>query len=130
MRTTVLLSMYPIKQWRTYPFENGKKSIFLQFLWFVKKVPDGEILGWCQDNGNRPNQESKFDLLATRQQLGKIDEGQQKIKIVRTNRQSNLCCSCQSIFSLSRHLPSEIQLRHWVKTLHAVRRFLAVFKGI
>jgi len=26
-----------------YPFENGKKSIFLQFLWFVKKVPDGEI---------------------------------------------------------------------------------------
>jgi len=24
----------------------------------------------------------------------------------------------------------EIQLRHWVKTLHAVRRFLAVFKGI
>jgi len=36
------------------------------------------------------NQESKFDFLATGQQLGKIDEGQQKIKIVRTNRQSNL----------------------------------------
>jgi len=36
------------------------------------------------------NQESKFDFLATPQQLVKIDEGQQKIKIVRTNRQSNL----------------------------------------
>jgi len=36
----------------------------------------------------------------------KIDEGQQKIKIVRTNRQSNLHSSCQSIFSLSRHGPT------------------------
>jgi len=36
----------------------------------------------------------------------KIDEGQQKIKIVRTNRQSNLLASSQSNFSLSRHLPS------------------------
>jgi len=37
----------------------------------------------------------------------KIDEGQQKIKIkiVRTNQQSNLRNSCQSIFSLSRHHP-------------------------
>jgi len=35
----------------------------------------------------------------------KIDEGQQKIKIVRTNRQSNLWGSCQSIFSLGRHHP-------------------------
>jgi len=34
------------------------------------------------------------------------DEGQQKIKIVRTNRQSNLPSSCQSIFSLSWHHPS------------------------
>jgi len=58
-------------------------------------------LGWRQDNGNWSNQESKFDFLATRQCLVKIDEGQQKIKIVRTNRQSNLRCSCQSIFSLS-----------------------------
>jgi len=33
----------------------------------------------------------------------KIDERQQKIKIVRTNRQSNLRASCQSIFSLCRH---------------------------
>jgi len=63
-------------------------------------------LGWRQDNGNRSNQESKFDFLAIRQCLVKIDEGQQKIKIVRTNRQSNLQGSCQSIFSLCRHHPS------------------------
>jgi len=56
---------------------------------------------WRQDNGNRSNQESKFDFLATRQQLVKIDEGQQKIKIVRSNQQSDLRGSCQSIFSLS-----------------------------
>jgi len=37
----------------------------------------------------------------------KNDEGQQKIKIVRTNRQSNLRGSCQSIFSLSRHHPNK-----------------------
>jgi len=66
----------------------------------------GYALGWRQDNGNRSNQESKFDFLATRQCLVKIDEGQQKRKIVRTNRQSNLRASCQSIFSLSRHHPS------------------------
>jgi len=36
-----------------------------------------------------------------------IDEGQQKIKIARTNQQSNLHGSCQSIFSLSQHHPSE-----------------------
>jgi len=66
----------------------------------------GGAVRWCQDNRNRSNQESKFDFLATRQQLGKIDGGQQKIKIVRTNRQSNLRCSCQSIFSLCRHHPS------------------------
>jgi len=63
-------------------------------------------LGWRQDNGNRSNQESKFDFLATRQQLGKIDGGQQKIKIIRTNRQSNLPGSCQSIFSLCQRHPS------------------------
>jgi len=62
-------------------------------------------IGWRQDNGKRPNQESKFDFLATRQRQVKIDEGQQKIKIVRTNRQSNLQASCQSIFSLGRHHP-------------------------
>jgi len=64
------------------------------------------IVGWRQDNGNGSNQESKFDFLATHQCLVKIDEGQQKIKIVRTNRQSNLGASCQSIFSLYRHHPS------------------------
>jgi len=66
----------------------------------------GGRLGWRQDNGDRSNQESKFDFLATRQRLVKIDEGQQKIKIIRPNRQSNLRGSCQSIFSLSRHLPT------------------------
>jgi len=69
-----------------------------------------EGLGWRQDNGNRSNQESKFDFLATRQQLGKMDGGQQKIQIVRTNQQSNLRCSCQSIFSLCWHHPSEWSL--------------------
>jgi len=63
-------------------------------------------LGWCQDNGNWSNSESKFDFLATRQQLVEIGEEQQKIKIVRTNQQSNLRGSCQSNFSLPRHLPS------------------------
>jgi len=63
-------------------------------------------LGWCQDNEKGSNQESKFDFVATSQCLVKIDEGQQKIKIVRTNRQSNLRASCQSIFSLSRHHPN------------------------
>jgi len=43
-------------------------------------------LGWRQDNGNKSNQESKFDFLATRQCVVKIDEGQQKIKIIRTIR--------------------------------------------
>jgi len=36
----------------------------------------------------------------------KIGEGQQKIKIIRTSRQSNLGGSCQSIFSLSWHHPT------------------------
>jgi len=35
-----------------------------------------QYLGWRQDNGNRTNQESKFDFLATRQQLVKIEGGQ------------------------------------------------------
>jgi len=41
-------------------------------------------LGWLQDNGNRSNQESKFDFLATHECLVKIDKGQQKIKIIHT----------------------------------------------
>jgi len=57
-------------------------------------------------NGNRSNQESKFDFLASWQCLVKIDKGQQKIKIVRSNRQSNLWVSCQSIFSLFQHHPT------------------------
>jgi len=74
-----------------------KNEKFLLLTWLVRL---------CQDNRNRSNQESKFDFLAIRQQLGKIDGGQQKLKIVRTNRQSNLRGSCQSIFSLSRHHPT------------------------
>jgi len=34
---------------------------------------DGARIGWRQDNGNRSNQESKFDFLATHQCLVKID---------------------------------------------------------
>jgi len=69
------------------------------------QTSSGFVLGWCQDNGNRSNQESKFDFLATRQRLVKIDEGQQKIKIVCTNQQSNLRGLCQSLFSLCQHHP-------------------------
>jgi len=36
----------------------------------------------------------------------KIAEGQQKIKIIHTNQQSNLRSSCQSIFSLCWHHPN------------------------
>jgi len=76
----------------------------------MKKKKFCPFLGWRQDNRNRPNQESKFDFLTTRHLLGKIDGGQQKIKIVRSNQRSNLRASCQSIFSLPRHLPSPFQL--------------------
>jgi len=41
-------------------------------IWKKKEVHKSIILGWCQDNGNRSNQESKFDFLATRQRLVKI----------------------------------------------------------
>jgi len=37
-------------------------------------------VGWRQGNGNRTNQKSKFDFLATHRSLVKIDEGQQKNK--------------------------------------------------
>jgi len=60
----------------------------------------------CKDSGNRSNQESKFDFLATRMILFFVVPHQfSKIKIVRTNGQPNLRGSCQSIFSLSRHHP-------------------------
>jgi len=66
-----------------------KKSESLHFLWMKTKQsacgahPLAQLeLGWCQDNRNRSNQESKFDFLATRQQLEKIDGGQQKLKVV------------------------------------------------
>jgi len=52
-----------------------------------------------------PIRNQNLIFLATRLCLVKIDKGQQKIKIIRTNQQSNLRGSCQSIFSLSRHLP-------------------------
>jgi len=57
------------------------------------------MVGWRQDNGNRSNQESKIDFLATRQYLVKIDEGQQKIKIVHTNRQSLVASSTLHVVS-------------------------------
>jgi len=44
--------------------------------WDVDNSDCVTFLGWRQDNGNRSNQESKFDFLATRQCLVKIDEGQ------------------------------------------------------
>jgi len=46
------------------------------------RVLPGPILGWRQDNGNRSNQESKFDFLATHQYLVKFEETQQKIKTI------------------------------------------------
>jgi len=49
--------------------------------------------------------------------------GQQKIKIVRTNQQSNLRRSCQSIFSLSRHHPSPThKAQQKIKILRANRQ--------
>jgi len=53
---------------------------------------------------------SASTTLLPSQCLVKIDEGQQKIKIVRTNQQSNLRGSCQSIFSLSQHHPIDGQM--------------------
>jgi len=53
----------------------------------------------------------------------KIDEGQQKIKIVRTNRQSNLLASCQSIFSLSRHHPTKIMPKFQKKRFKKMSKF-------
>jgi len=44
---------------------------------------------------------------SARTTLVKIEEAQQKIKIVCTNQQSNLQGSCQSIFSLCWHHPSD-----------------------
>jgi len=48
----------------------GKGYFFLDWKW---RNQNNCLLR--QDNGNRSNQESKFDFLATRQQLVKIDEG-------------------------------------------------------
>jgi len=60
-----------------------------------------------------PIRNPKFDFLTT-QCLVKIDEGQQKIKIVHTNPQSNLQASCQSIFSLSQHHPSHLGIKNQI----------------
>jgi len=47
------------------------------------------------------------------QDIGEWPENQiLKIKIIRSNRQSNLQASCQSFFSLSRHYPSGRRRRH------------------
>jgi len=60
-----------------------QKDFVEGFSWLI--IIQGHLVGWRQDNGNRSNQESKFDFLATHQCLAKIDKGQQKRKIVRTN---------------------------------------------
>jgi len=52
--------------------------------------------------------------------LARIDEGQQKRKIFRTNRQSNLRCFCQSIFSLSRHTPTSLGGRSHIPHLDSL----------
>jgi len=46
----------------------------------ARKKKEHRGLGWRQDNGNWSNQESKFDFLATRQCLVKIDRGTTKNK--------------------------------------------------
>jgi len=76
--------------------DNGNIFIFSCEVWshtvwgrgkfWLAMANSDQMVGWRQDNRNRSNQESKFDFLATRQRLVKISEGQQKIKIVRTNR--------------------------------------------
>jgi len=109
--------------------DNGKgsnqesKFDFLATRQCLVKIDKG--LGWRQDNGNRSNQESKFDFLATRKCLVKIDEPQQKIKIIRTNRQSNLRASCQSIFSLCRHHPNKGQQKNKIHAHQQTIKFTA-----
>jgi len=58
-----------------------KKNTLIMSLSFHLKGSGGQ-LGWRQDNGNRSNQESKFDFLTSHLCLVKIDKGQQKRKIV------------------------------------------------
>jgi len=59
----------------SFPFSSFR---FFVHLWLVRSK--FVWVGRRQDNGNRSNQESKFDFLATRQCLVKIDEGQTKNK--------------------------------------------------
>jgi len=54
-----------------------------------------------------PIRNQNLIFLAACQCLVKIDKGQQKIKIIHTNQQSNLRASCQSIFSLCQHHPTQ-----------------------
>jgi len=68
------------------PAQSQYKSLFHQPFLAILLYTTPE-LGWRQDNGNRSNQESKFDFVATRQCLGKIDEGQQKKSSAPTDNQ-------------------------------------------
>jgi len=64
-------------------------------------IYEGTRRGWRQDNGNRSNRESKFDFVATRRCLVKIDEGQQKIKIVRQSTDNQIYAVPANQFSPS-----------------------------
>jgi len=76
-----------------------------------------------------PIRNQNLIFLAILQRLVKIDEGQQKIKIDRTNRQSNLRASCQSIFSLSRHHPSQLTRENKNKNRGRQAHGLAAFQA-
>jgi len=67
------------------PFRTMGKFVFFKNLVLIQRN-DAHVwdlwcflvddAGWCQDNGNRSNQESKFDFLATVQCLVKIEIGE------------------------------------------------------
>jgi hypothetical protein len=65
-------------QWRkkgsVWAMEIGPIRNQFDFLATPQVEPSPQV-GWRPDNGNRSNQESKFDFLATRQCLVKNDEG-------------------------------------------------------
>jgi len=49
--------------------KSQKKEVWYLSHWTNVPPP---LFGWCQDNGNRSNRESKFDFLATRQCQGRF----------------------------------------------------------
>jgi len=103
----------------------------LRFQKMIEKRREGgewptSVVGWCQqflffdvpcqfskDIGKWPENQILIPDWAyfhcpgaTLMSSVKVDEGQQKIKTVRTNQQPNLKGSCQSIFSLCQHHPN------------------------